>query len=88
MKKNISMTIKRVNKNINNEIFIKNEDYNKFEKDFYYNREFIIKDLNYVLNYVLNILLKYFNKIKIILLLIFFIITIYYFFYNNNSKSI
>lgn len=84
MKKNISMTIKRVNKNINNEIFIKNEDYNKFEKDFYYNREFIIKDLNYVL----NILLKYFNKIKIILLLIFFIITIYYFFYNNNSKSI
>jgi len=84
MKKNISMTIKRVNKNINNEIFIKNEDYNKFEKDFYYNREVIIKDLNYLL----NILLKYFNKIKIILLLIFFIITIYYFFYNNNLKSI
>ena len=84
MKKNISMTIKRVNKNINNKIFIKNEDYNKFEKDFYYNREVIIKDLNYLL----NILLKYFNKIKIILLLIFFIITIYYFFYNNNLKYI
>jgi len=84
MKKNIFMTIKRVNKNINNDFFIKNEDYNKFEKDFYYNKEVIIKDLNYVL----NLLLKYFNKIKIILLLIFFIITIYYFFYNNNSKSI
>ena len=84
MKKNIVITIKRVNKDINNEDFIKKEDYNKFDKDFYYNKEVIIKDLSYVL----NILLKYFNKIKIILLLLFFIITIYYFIYNNNSKSI
>lgn len=84
MKKNIVITIKRVNKNINNEDFIKKEDYNKFEKDFYYNKEVIIKDLSYLL----NILLKYFNKIKIkiiLLLLIFFIITFFYFFY---SKSI
>ena len=85
MKKNIVMTIKRINKNIINEDFIKNENYNKFEKDFYYNKEVAIKDLSFII----NILFTYFNKIKIILLLIIFlIITIYYFFYNNNSKLI
>ncbi len=61
MKKNIVITIKRVHKekdkDINNEDFIKKEDYNKFDKDFYYNKEVIIKDLSYILNIILKSIL-------------------------------
>lgn len=82
MKKNIEMIITRIDKNkLKNEEdnFIKPENYETIKKEFNYNREVIIKDLNFIL----NIILKYIQKFK--LLIIFLILLVMFVFYIYKS---
>jgi hypothetical protein len=81
MKKNITMTITRINSDPSiskKDNFIKDEDkdYEFIKKEFVYNNEVIIKDLNFILNLFLNAIQKY-KLIIIILILLVFLLLFY-----------
>ncbi len=77
MKKNIVMTITRIDKNqLNNEKdnFIKPEIYETIKKEFDYSNEVKIKDLNFILNIILVTIQKYKLLLIFLILLIFFLL--------------
>ena len=71
MKKNIKMIITKIDsKNlIDKDIFIKPEIYENIKKEFDYNREVVIKDLNFILNIISKYILKF--KFLLIILILF-----------------
>jgi hypothetical protein len=85
MKKNIIMTIKKIDsKNfINEDIFIKPEIYEDIKKEFDYNREVVIKDLNFIL----NIISKYIVKFKLLLIILILLIMLFFYIYNLSKYT-
>jgi len=80
MKKNIEMIITRINKKklIDEDIFVKPEIYETIKKEFDYNREVVIKDLNFIL----NIISKYILKFKLLLIILILLVMFFFYIYN------
>jgi len=85
MKKNIKMIITKINsKNlIDKDIFIKPEIYETIKKEFDYNREVVIKDLNFIL----NIISKYILKFKFLLIILILLIMLFFYIYNLSKYT-
>ena len=79
------MIITRVdNKNlIDKDIFIKPEVYETIKKEFDYNREVVIKDLNFIL----NIISKYIVKFKLLLIILILLIMLLFYIYNLSKYT-
>jgi hypothetical protein len=85
MKKNIKMIITKIDsKNlIDKDIFIKPEIYETIKKEFDYNREVVIKDLNFIL----NIISKYILKFKFLLIILILLIMLFFYIYNLSKYT-
>ena len=85
MKKNIEMIITRVDKKnlIDEDIFIKPEVYDDIKKEFHYNREVVIKDLNFIL----NIISKYIVKFKLLLIILILFLMLLFYIYNLSKYT-
>jgi hypothetical protein len=85
MKKNIIMIIKKIDsKNlINEDIFIKPEIYEDIKKEFDYNRDVVIKDLNFIL----NIISKYIVKFKFLLIILILLVMLLIYIYNLSKYT-
>jgi hypothetical protein len=85
MKKNIELIITRVDSknSINEDIFIKPEVYEDIKKEFDYNREVVIKDLNFIL----NIISKYILKFKLLLIILILLIMLLFYIYNLSKYT-
>ena len=79
------MIITKINsKNlIDNDIFIKPEIYETIKKEFDYNREVVIKDLNFIL----NIISKYILKFKFLLIILILLIMLFFYIYNLSKYT-
>ena len=84
MKKNIEMIITRIDKkNLINEDIIKTEIYEDIKKEFDYNRDVVIKDLNFIL----NIISKYIVKFKLLLIILILLIMLFFYIYNLSKYT-
>ena len=84
MKKNIEMIITRIDKkNLINEDIIKTEIYEDIKKEFDYNRDVVIKDLNFIL----NIISKYIVKFKLLLIILILLIMLLFYIYNLSKYT-
>ena len=74
------MIITRINKKklIDEDIFVKPEIYETIKKEFDYNREVVIKDLNFIL----NIISKYILKFKLLLIILILLVMFFFYIYN------
>lgn len=79
------MIIKKIDsKNlINEDIFIKPEIYEDIKKEFDYNREVVIKDLNFIL----NIISKYIVKFKFLLIILILLVMLLIYIYNLSKYT-
>ena len=68
---------------IDKDIFIKPEIYETIKKEFDYNREVVIKDLNFIL----NIISKYILKFKFLLIILILLIMLFFYIYNLSKYT-
>lgn len=68
---------------IDKDIFIKPEIYDDIKKEFDYNREVVIKDLNFIL----NIISKYIVKFKLLLIILILLIMLFFYIYNLSKYT-